>query len=95
MPKKTTYIDLFIYSLMHFVRMIVGSTIILSLLTSFVVLTVETCVDRSCPVGQFYNNTIDSCVSSCFPNYGNWDTGRCMQGTVSYLCIYFMFKCLS
>ena len=63
--------------------MTLDSAIILLLLTSFVALTVGTCVDRSCPVGQFYNDTTDSCVSSCFPNFGDWDTGKCIQGIVS------------
>ena len=53
---------------------------ILLLLASLVALTLETCVDRICPPGQFYNGTTNSCVNSCYPNYGNWDTGRCMQG---------------
>ena len=74
---------------LYFIRMTLGSAFFLLLLTSFVALTVETCVDRSCPVGLFYNDTTDSCVSSCFPNYGDWDTGRCMQG------IIFIFNCLS
>ena len=53
---------------------------ILLLLAFLVALTLETCVDRICPPGQFYNGTINSCVNSCYPNYGNWTTGRCVQG---------------
>ena len=59
--------------------MCLANTILL-LLASLTVLTLETCVDRRCPTGQFYNTTTNSCVCSCYPNYGNWDTGRCMEG---------------
>ena len=60
-------------------RMSVVNMILLILISS-VMLTNEACVGRRCPLGQFYNGTTDSCVSSCFPNYGNWTTGRCVEG---------------
>ena len=61
---------------------------ILLLLASLVVLTLEACVDRTCPLGQFYNDTTDSCVNNCYPSYGNWDTGRCMQGNKDFIIEY-------
>ena len=57
---------------------------ILLLLVFLIVPTLEMCVDRRCPLGQFYNGTTDSCVNNCYPYYGNWDTGRCMQGNIVY-----------
>jgi len=59
----------------------------LLLLASFVVLTLGTCIDRKCPLGQFYNATTDHCVNSCYPNYGNWSTGRCTQGNFLFLML--------
>ena len=67
------------------------STILL-ILASFAAFTVETCVNRRCPIGQFYNVTTGSCVSSCSPNYGDWNTGRCLQGNMMY--IYCVYLCL-
>ena len=55
-------------------------TAILLILVSSVISAVETCMNRRCPLGQFYNDTIHSCVESCYPNYGNWTTGNCVQG---------------
>ena len=42
--------------------------------------TAGICVDRNCPLGQFYNATTGSCVDTCYPNYGNWTTGNCING---------------
>ena len=61
---------------------------ILLILASSVALTVAACVDRRCPIGQFYNVTTGSCVSSCSPNYGDWDTGRCLQGNLYLLPLH-------
>ena len=53
--------------------------VLLTLVSSFL-LAVETCVNRRCPIGQFYNAATSGCVDSCYPNYGNWNTGRCIKG---------------
>ena len=47
--------------------------------------TVGICVDRNCPLGQFYNGTTGSCVDTCYPNYGNWTTGNCTKGNDNYI----------
>lgn len=71
---------LFFYSRMSFINMI------LLILISSVILAGEACINRRCPIGQYYNDTTGSCVSSCFPNYGNWDTGKCVQGN-TFMCM--------
>ena len=66
--------------------------VILLTVTSLVALTVGKCVDRRCPIGQFYNVTTGSCVTSCSPNYGDWDTGRCIKGNP---CIFLIIGYIS
>lgn len=46
--------------------------------------TAGTCVQRNCPLGQFYNDTSRYCVNTCYPNYGNWTTGNCTEGSYNY-----------
>ena len=57
-----------------------GLTLSLLLLAYSAGVTVGICVNRSCPLGQFYNGTAGSCVDTCYPNYGNWTTGNCTKG---------------
>lgn len=58
--------------------------ILVKLLLLVILATVSTgnCVKKKCPLGQFYNVTSGSCVSSCYPHYGNWATGNCTKGIV-------------
>ena len=58
---------------------------VLLLLMSLVAITTEMCIMRLCPLGKFYSTTSGSCVSSCYPGYGNWTTGNCTEG------IYYMY----
>ena len=68
--------------LLPVIKMLLISLMLSLLLLSYsVAITAGACTERSCPLGQFYNDTTGSCSNTCYPDYGNWTTGNCTKGS--------------
>ena len=63
------------------IKMTASIIVKLLLLVSLAMVSTGTCINKKCPLGQFYNTSDGSCVSSCYPHYGNWTSGNCTKGT--------------
>ena len=73
--------------------MLVVNLLLLLIPVVTIVLSTETCISRKCPLGHFYNATSGSCVTSCYPHYGNWTTGNCTEGIVLLMSICVSHMC--